>query len=98
MARQPGKLVKEAREVQRMARAFTEEVLFLQLPNGRAVVAVAAYNYTDTSIGPYGEIPVGIPVTLNSKKSRLSSLMPLLKESHYPGFGILVMHLPVTKV
>ncbi len=69
----------------------------LMLPNGRAVVAVAAYNYTDTSIGPYGEIPVGIPVTFNTKKKRLTSLMPLLKESNYPGFGILVMHLPVTK-
>lgn len=69
----------------------------LKLPNGRAVVAIAAYNYTDTSIGPYGEIPVGIPVTLNTKKSGFSSLLPLLKESNYPGFGILVMHLPVTK-
>ena len=68
----------------------------LMLPNGRAIIAVAAYNYIDTSIGPYGEIPVGIPVVLNQKKSKLSSLLPLLQESNYPGFGVLVQHLPVT--
>lgn len=70
----------------------------LQLPNGRAVIGIAAYNYRDTSIGPYGEVPVGIPVLLNKKKSRLSGLIPLLKESNYPGFGILVQHLPVTHI
>ena len=70
----------------------------LMLPNGKAIIAITAYNYTDTSIGPYGEIPVAIPAVLNEKKSRLSSLLPLLKESNYPGFGALVQHLPVTKV
>ncbi|MFH2131880.1 MAG: acetoacetate decarboxylase family protein, partial [bacterium] len=69
----------------------------LVLPNGRAVIGIAAYNYTDTSIGPYGEVPVGIAVTFNRKKSRISSLAPLIKESNYPGFGILVQHLPVTR-
>ncbi len=70
----------------------------LMLPNGKAIIVIAAYNYRDTTIGPYGEIPVGIPCVLNEKKSKLSSLAPLIKESNYPGFGVLVQHLPVTKV
>ncbi len=70
----------------------------LRLPHGRAVVVIAAYNYRDTTIGSYGEIPVAIPVVYNAKKGRLSSLMPLLRESNYPDFGVLVQHLPVTKV
>ncbi len=70
----------------------------LVMPNGRAVIAIAAYNYRDTTIGPYGEIPIGIPVVLNKKQSRLSSLLPLMKESNYPGFCVLVQHVPVTKV
>ncbi|MCP4178840.1 MAG: acetoacetate decarboxylase family protein, partial [bacterium] len=70
----------------------------LKMMNGRAVIAIAAYNYCDTSIGPYGEIPVGIPVVFKNKKNRISSLRPLIQESNYPGFGVLVQHLPVTKV
>ncbi len=70
----------------------------LRMPHGRAVIVIAAYNYRDTTIGPYGEIPVAIPVVFNKKKGRLSSLVPLLMESGYPDFGVLVMHLPVTKV
>lgn len=70
----------------------------LMLPNGRAVIAVAAYNYRDTTIGPYGEVPVVIPVTFDDPKGRFSSLKPLLMESNYPGFGLLVQHLPVTKI
>ncbi len=70
----------------------------LRLPHGRAVIVIAAYNYRDTTIGPYGEIPVAIPVVFNSKKGPISSLVPLLRESNYPGFGVLVQHLPVTKV
>jgi len=70
----------------------------LMLPNGRAIIVIAAYNYRDTTIGPYGEIPIAIPCVLNKKKSRLTSIYPLLKESNYPGFGVLVHHLPVTKV
>lgn len=70
----------------------------LMMPSGRAVIVIAAYNYRDTTIGPYGEIPVGIPVIHNSKKGRLSSIAPLLRESNHPGFGVLVQHLPVTKV
>jgi len=62
------------------------------------IISGAAYNYRDTTIGPYGEIMVEIPVVHNKKRLRLSSLCLLLKESNYPGFGMLVRHLPVTKV
>lgn len=70
----------------------------LMMANGRAIIVIAAYNYRDTTIGPYGEIPVAIPVVMNEKLTRKSSLRPLLKESNHPGFGALVQHLPVTKV
>lgn len=68
------------------------------LPNGRAIVVIAAYNYTDTSIGSYGEIPVAIPVVHGKAVTATSGFIPALLESSYPGFGALVMHLPVTKV
>lgn len=70
----------------------------LLLPNGRAIIAVTAYNYIDTTIGPYGEIPIVIPAVYREIPSRLSSIRPLLQESNYPKFGVLVQHLPVTKV
>ena len=31
------------------------------LPGGRAIVGLAAFNYVETFIGPYGEFAVGIP-------------------------------------
>ena len=70
----------------------------LMLPNGRAVVAIAAYNYIDTTVGPYGEVAVAIPVVYGKKPGRLSSIPALIKESNYPNFGALVHHLPVTKI
>lgn len=69
----------------------------LRMPNGKAVMAVAAYNYLETSIGPYGEVAVVIPVVFDEVKTRFTSILPLLLESRYPGFGVLVQHLPVTR-
>jgi hypothetical protein len=60
---------------------------------GRGLVVLAAFNYLETSIGPYGEIAVGIPVV---HRKAAPPLLPALLESAYPGFGILVLHLPVT--
>ena len=60
---------------------------------GRTLVGLAAFNYLETSIGPYGEIAVAVPVVHGR---RASPLLPVLMESRYPGFGIFVMHLPVT--
>lgn len=31
------------------------------LPGGRAIVAIVAFNYIDTTLGPYGELAVAIP-------------------------------------
>ena len=64
------------------------------LPNGKAVVAVGAFNYMDTSIGPYGEVIVGIPAVYGKSPVPVA---PALFESRYPGFGVIVAHLPVTK-
>jgi hypothetical protein len=67
------------------------------LPGGRAVVVVLAINYINTSIGPYGEVPVVIPVIYGKKPSPGASILAALLESKYPGFGVLVQHLPVTR-
>jgi len=65
------------------------------LPGNRTIVGAAAFNYIDTGIGPYGEIGLVIPVVYSTKTPR--TLWPAILESRYPGFGVLVMHLPVTK-
>lgn len=64
------------------------------LPGGKSLVGIAAFNYIETAIGPYGEVGVVVPVVHGPKKP--PSILPLLLESRYPGFGTLVMHLPVT--
>jgi hypothetical protein len=78
----------------------TDRLVPLTLPNGRAVVAIMAYNYLDTTIGSYGEVPVAIPVLYGRKPlpGPLGGLPALLMQGAYPGFGVLVMHLPVTKI
>ncbi len=65
------------------------------LSPGRTVVVIGAFYYIDTSIGPYGEIPVGIPVVW---KKPAAPFIPALLENYYPGFGIFVTHLPVTEI
>jgi hypothetical protein len=67
----------------------------VSLFGGKALVGIAAFNYFDTSIGPYGEIGVILPAVYAHKPP--PPLLPGLLESKYPGFGTLVMHLPVTK-
>ena len=64
------------------------------LPSGRALVGIGAYNYIYTSIGPYGEVGVVVPVVHGARAPL--PLLPGLVESRYPGFGMLVLHLPVT--
>ena len=66
------------------------------LPNGRAVIAIMAYNYIDTSIGHYGEIAAAIPVLYNKKHLPFMGLIPLVKQGAHPHFGAMVQHLPVT--
>ena len=74
----------------------SENLYPVVMPNGKALIGVGALNYIDTSIGPYGEVAVVIPVVYGKKTSALTGLIPALMESWYPGFGLLVMHLPVT--
>jgi acetoacetate decarboxylase len=66
----------------------------VRLPGNRALVGVVAFNYLETSIGPYGEVGIIVPVVYGQKPPPL--LLPALLEGRYPGFGSLVIHLPVT--
>ena len=67
-----------------------------RLPFNRALVGVAAFNYTQTSIGPYGEVAVALPVVYGSRRP-ITSAAALL-QGHHPGFGSVVLHLPVTRL
>jgi len=66
----------------------------VRLPKGRTLIGVGAFNYIDTSIGPYGEVGMIIP-TVHAASPPLH-VLPALMEARYPGFGTLVLHLPVT--
>lgn len=59
----------------------------------RATVAVMAFNYFETSIGPYGEVAIAIPCTFGRPAP---ALLPLVLEGRLPGWGGFVIHLPVT--
>jgi hypothetical protein len=63
------------------------------LPGRRAVVVVAALNYFETDIGPYGEVAIAVPCVYGQEAP---PLLPLLLEARYPGWGAFVLHLPVT--
>jgi hypothetical protein len=65
-------------------------------PGGRALVGVAAWNYIDTSIGPYGEVGVVVPAVHGSRPP--FPILPAILEARYPGFGAVVLHLPVTTI
>jgi hypothetical protein len=66
----------------------------VRLPGGRTIVVVAAMNYLETSIGPYGEVAVSALV-VHGPRAPWTPL-PAIRESNCPGFGNLVLHLPVT--
>ena len=66
----------------------------LRAPGGRALVGIVAFNYFDTTIGPYGEVGVFVPVVHGRRP--VMPMLPALFESRYPGFGNVVIHLPVT--
>ncbi len=61
----------------------------------KALIGFAAFNYLETTIGAYGEVAVVIPTVYGKKPM---PTIPALKESNYKGFGLLVMHLPVTSL
>ena len=66
----------------------------VRLPNGRALVGVVAFNYVETTIGPYGEVGV-VALAVHGARPPLP-VIPALREAGYPGFGMVVLHLPVT--
>jgi Acetoacetate decarboxylase (ADC) len=66
----------------------------IALKRDRALVAIAAFNYIDTTIGSYGEIGVVAPVVYGKKAPPI--VVPALLESGFPGFGMVILHLPVT--
>ena len=68
------------------------------LPGNKAIVAICAFNYIDTSIGPYGEVAVALPAVFDKQMTAFSGLLAAIRESGYAGFGVVVMHLPVTRV
>jgi len=68
----------------------------VMVSSNRSMVGIGAFNYIDTTVGPYGEVAVILPVVHSTKSP--PRLIPALKESRYPGFGALVMHLPVTRI
>jgi len=59
----------------------------------RAMLVVIAFNYFETSVGPYGEIGIVIPCT---DGRQAPPWLPLALEAKYPGWGGFVLHLPVT--
>ncbi len=76
----------------------TDRIHPVTMPNGRAIVALMAFNYVDTAIGPYGEVAAVIPVLHDRKHLPLMGLVPALRQANYPGFAVFVMHLPVTRI
>jgi hypothetical protein len=66
----------------------------VRLFRNRALVGIVAFNYIATSIGPYGEVAVVVPAVYGPKPA--AAVLPVLLESRYPGFGMVVLHLPVT--
>jgi hypothetical protein len=71
----------------------SRELFPVTLPDGRATVAVIAFNYLETSIGPYGEVGIALPCTFGRPAP---PLLPLVLEGRFPGWGGFVLHLPVT--
>ncbi|MEJ2556037.1 MAG: acetoacetate decarboxylase family protein [Anaerolineae bacterium] len=71
----------------------SQELYPVTLPSGRATLAIFAFNYMETSIGPYGEVGIAIPCTYGRQGP---PLLPLVLEGRYPDWGGFVLHLPVT--
>ncbi len=66
----------------------------IQFGSGRGLVGIAAFDYLETSVDPYGEIGIVVPAVYASKPP---PIWPMLLESSWPGFGSVVLHLPVTR-
>lgn len=64
----------------------------LRVAPGRCAVTVAAFSYRDSDLGPYDEVLVGIPCTLDERSPQFTGILRRLPEVPM----IYVHHLPVT--
>lgn len=64
------------------------------LTKKKALFGVACFNYIDTTIGPYGEVGIVVPAMFGDTKP--PHLVPAIRETYDPRFGMVVLHLPVT--
>ena len=84
-----------AADFERVKAAMPSDKLYpVRLLGNKALVGFAAFNYIETSIGPYGEVGVVAPAIYGAKSLPLG--LSALLESRQPGFGMVVLHLPVT--
>ena len=60
---------------------------------GRGLIYVGCYDYLDTSVGPYGEVAIAVPAVYGR---RPPPVLPSVFEGRWPGFGAVILHLPVT--
>jgi hypothetical protein len=72
----------------------TKRFRLVEVFPGTSVLAVVAFEYRDTDVGPYNELGLCFPVLYNSRFP--IPLVPLLLEKWYPGLGFYIHHLPVT--
>ena len=63
---------------------------------GKPLVFLSFYEYRETSIGPYNEVGVAIPVLPQGAKSSHSNLFDLLRSVDKSQLGFYVVDLPVT--
>ena len=63
--------------------------------SGRGLLGVGAFDYLQTSVQPYGEIGVVVPVVYGARPP--PPLLPALLDATWPTYGLLVLHLPVTR-
>ncbi len=62
---------------------------------GRGLLGIGAFDYLQTSVEPYGEIGVVVPVVYGRKAP--PPVLPALLEATWPSYGLVVLHLPVTR-
>lgn len=66
----------------------------IPIGRGRGLMAVIAFDYLETTVGPYGEVAVSVPAVYADRSP--PPWLPMLLEAKWPGFGHVIMHLPVT--
>lgn len=75
------------------ARIPSQRLTPVRMRANRTAIAVVAYNYLETSIGPYGEIGIA---ALCTSGGIAPPVVSALLETRNPNFGAFILHLPVT--